>query len=368
MNVGDSRIVRSVVGADGTNEFQALTNDHKPDDPKETLRITQCGSTVLRKRVDASLAVGRAIGDHCFKKVVDITREAETLATLICAGEDVAAQAARGRAEGEEVDSLSRCGSIEIGGGKREADENPLPITKNEQGKKLFRVASCVYRAVTAVPEIDVYDRKDTDFVLLACDGYWDIFDSEQGGLLVKEVLKHCMAFSGCPKFVNDASANLDAAGESGTSTEAASDNGEGEGEGEGEEDGCRSQRKTETDDDLPSEYWEAFSLSQRLALVVRVLCNMAVQQGSTDNVSVTILAFKPQPEEHDKTTTSSQGEGWLWSLLKTQQAVTPVLTPNILSEGLVKRDTRFWAKMSTMLYDRVQRTPIDGSSEGELV
>ncbi|KXZ45892.1 hypothetical protein GPECTOR_49g476 [Gonium pectorale] len=61
--VGDSRCVLSHAGT-----AQVLTNDHKPDDPKERQRIQNAGGFVVWGRVNANLNISRALGDASFKQ------------------------------------------------------------------------------------------------------------------------------------------------------------------------------------------------------------------------------------------------------------------------------------------------------------
>ncbi|GLI67580.1 hypothetical protein VaNZ11_011813 [Volvox africanus] len=61
--VGDSRCVLSHAGT-----AQVLTNDHKPDDPKERARIQNAGGFVVWGRVNANLNISRALGDASFKQ------------------------------------------------------------------------------------------------------------------------------------------------------------------------------------------------------------------------------------------------------------------------------------------------------------
>jgi len=61
-NVGDSRaIIRTQL------QTVDMSQDHKPDNPKEKARITQAGGHVSNGRVDSKLAVSRALGDFGFK-------------------------------------------------------------------------------------------------------------------------------------------------------------------------------------------------------------------------------------------------------------------------------------------------------------
>mmetsp|Transcript_19826 Transcript_19826/g.48714 ORF Transcript_19826/g.48714 Transcript_19826/m.48714 type:complete len:300 (+) Transcript_19826:192-1091(+) len=64
-NAGDARIV---LGHQG--KAQRLTHDHKPDDPSEIGRIEKAGGFMFKQRVVGVLAVTRSLGDHCMKDFV----------------------------------------------------------------------------------------------------------------------------------------------------------------------------------------------------------------------------------------------------------------------------------------------------------
>lgn len=74
-NVGDSRVVASING-----ECCPLTEDHKPGIPEEHHRIERCGGRVENNRVDGSLAVSRAFGDHEYKKNASGAQEQKVIA------------------------------------------------------------------------------------------------------------------------------------------------------------------------------------------------------------------------------------------------------------------------------------------------
>jgi protein phosphatase PTC2/3 len=61
-NAGDSRCIASVGG-----RAQALSTDHKPNDPAERERIEAAGGFVEFNRVNGNLALSRALGDFLFK-------------------------------------------------------------------------------------------------------------------------------------------------------------------------------------------------------------------------------------------------------------------------------------------------------------
>jgi serine/threonine protein phosphatase PrpC len=131
-NTGDSRSVlcRGMRNPDGTLAItaQALSSDHKPNRSDEKERIRQRGGVVLNGRLMGELAVSRAFGDRTHKKSIrDIMRE---------------------------------------NGAEPPDDDDPDDPTK--------------LPLLIAEPEISCVDlgelsRSDALFVLLACDGLWDV-------------------------------------------------------------------------------------------------------------------------------------------------------------------------------------------------
>lgn len=115
------------------NGLVEMSTDHKPYDPAEEERIIRAGHFVQNKRVDGDLAVSRAFGDFIFKTVVD----------------------------GEQ--------------------SGLLPYLQ----------------AVSVIPEIRVATRDSPeDFVILACDGLWDVMSSQYAVDAVKNYLYQNMTVS----------------------------------------------------------------------------------------------------------------------------------------------------------------------------
>lgn len=69
-NAGDSRCVMGTGGI-----TKPLSEDHKPTDEGEKMRIEAAGGSVSWKRVDGDLAVSRALGDFQYKTRSDLPAE-----------------------------------------------------------------------------------------------------------------------------------------------------------------------------------------------------------------------------------------------------------------------------------------------------
>ena len=117
--LGDAR----AVAYDG-NSTVAMSEDHKPTDPKEAARVARCGGTVQFGRVCACLAVSRALGDFEFKF-----------------------------------------------SGNRFVANKELMVSN-----------------VADVKQLNITDA--TKFLLLACDGLWDVLSNEEATHFVLEFLK----------------------------------------------------------------------------------------------------------------------------------------------------------------------------------
>jgi serine/threonine protein phosphatase PrpC len=133
-NVGDSRVVL----CRGGGTCVELTSDHKPSRPDEAARVRAAGGFILHKRVMGELAITRAFGDKSFKMGIKamLENDAEDLANNSDESKDLTA---------------------------------PL---------------------VSAEPEIAsmVLSHND-EFLLLACDGLFDVFRSQDAIALARQEL-----------------------------------------------------------------------------------------------------------------------------------------------------------------------------------
>lgn len=133
-NVGDSRVVL----CRGGGQCVELTSDHKPNRPDEAARVRAAGGFILNKRVMGELAITRAFGDKSFKMGIKAMLE-------------------------EEAEELANAND--------EAKDLTAPL-------------------VSAEPEIASMILSHSDeFLLLACDGLFDVFRSQDAIALARQEL-----------------------------------------------------------------------------------------------------------------------------------------------------------------------------------
>jgi len=131
-NVGDSRVVL----CRGGGQCVELTSDHKPNRPDEAARVRAAGGFILNKRVMGELAITRAFGDKSFKMGIKAMLE-------------------------DEAEDLV-----------------------NEEAKDLTAPL------VSAEPEIaSMILSHNDEFLLLACDGLFDVFRSQDAIALARQEL-----------------------------------------------------------------------------------------------------------------------------------------------------------------------------------
>ncbi|KAL7499639.1 hypothetical protein ACHAWT_010336 [Skeletonema menzelii] len=136
-NVGDSRVVL----ARKNGACLELTSDHKPSRPDEAARVRAAGGFILHKRVMGELAITRAFGDKSFKMGIKAMLE-------------------------EDADELGAGGV---------SDDATKDLTAP---------------LVSAEPEIaSIVLTHDDEFLLLACDGLFDVFKSQDAITFARQEL-----------------------------------------------------------------------------------------------------------------------------------------------------------------------------------
>jgi serine/threonine protein phosphatase PrpC len=137
-NVGDSRVVL----CRGGGQCVELTSDHKPSRPDEAARVRAAGGFILHKRVMGELAITRAFGDKSFKMGI--------------------------KAMLEDAEELAGAGGA---GGNEQQKDLTAPL-------------------VSAEPEIaSMILSHNDEFLLLACDGLFDVFRSQDAIALARQEL-----------------------------------------------------------------------------------------------------------------------------------------------------------------------------------
>lgn len=127
-NVGDSRAIACIAGKE-----ESLSSDHKPSYPTEKRRIRAAGGWVEANRVNGNLALSRALGDFVFK-----------------------------RNESKSAEEQVVTGKIIF-----------ITIMKIFDDEKMY---------LAALPDIEVRNiTPEWEFVLLACDGIWDVMGRSVG-------------------------------------------------------------------------------------------------------------------------------------------------------------------------------------------
>lgn len=136
-NVGDSRVVL----ARKNGACLELTSDHKPSRQDEAARVRAAGGFILHKRVMGELAITRAFGDKSFKMGIKAMLE-------------------------EDADELGAGGM---------SDDTTKDLTAP---------------LVSAEPEIaSIVLSHDDEFLLLACDGLFDVFKSQDAITFARQEL-----------------------------------------------------------------------------------------------------------------------------------------------------------------------------------
>jgi len=136
-NVGDSRVVLCRSGG----QCVELTSDHKPSRPDEAARVRAAGGFILHKRVMGELAITRAFGDKSFKMGIKAMLDEES--------EDMN--------NGAVNDDIAK--------------DLTAPLVSSEP-----EIASMVL-------------SHNDEFLLLACDGLFDVFRSQDAIAMARQEL-----------------------------------------------------------------------------------------------------------------------------------------------------------------------------------
>ncbi|KAL7549283.1 hypothetical protein ACHAWF_012558, partial [Thalassiosira exigua] len=181
-NAGDSRAVYARSGSRAV----PLSYDHKPDDEDEERRVREAGGYVAGGRVEGDLAVSRGLGDYRFKDVDACLSGA--------AGENR-------RRDGTVLQRQIRSALDDAGNNDGDDDDD------EEEDWPMLRPSE---QKVSPIPDVIVQNRDpdEDEFVVVACDGIWDVQTNQECvrevaeifgegeddvGLVCEEILDQCL-------------------------------------------------------------------------------------------------------------------------------------------------------------------------------
>ena len=201
-----------------------LSVDQKPSLPSEKRRIEAAGGLVVNNRLDGSLGLSRSLGDFGFKSdgrdyvVLPLDEECFTPACNMDVEQAVAAAVKRVTPPLAFVDpdeqALIMYESHEAAQQHRGSRSDNGPLMRLPDGRYIsgsvtdraiirdgalatfrkrvseaaVRLWSTKHMRVTPVPTIERHDATDLDYVVVACDGYWDVFSSDEGMVIVLKI------------------------------------------------------------------------------------------------------------------------------------------------------------------------------------
>ena len=139
-HAGDSRTIH----VNNNGEVKNSGEDHKPHKESEVNRIEGAGGKVIKGRVQGMLACSRGLGDFPLKS-----------------------------------------GTVFPGMRKDTRDYTP----ENQM--------------VSCIPDVDILDKANIQFLATACDGVWDVIDNEQLALMIKKKLYELKKNDAFPTYLN---------------------------------------------------------------------------------------------------------------------------------------------------------------------
>ncbi|KPA77280.1 protein phosphatase 2C-like protein [Leptomonas pyrrhocoris] len=174
--LGDARAVLY----DGQTTI-AMSEDHKPGNTDETRRIAKCGGFVQFGRVCGILAVSRALGDFEFKFQPSSTSDEEGLLTdfpfgLQREGDSAAAAAAAAPPPPPPPPPPS-------------ASPASTSPPNSQTNRRFISNRDLMVSNVADVRQLNLTDA--SAFLLLACDGLWDVLSNEEATEFVRDFLSY---------------------------------------------------------------------------------------------------------------------------------------------------------------------------------
>mmetsp|Transcript_13798 Transcript_13798/g.34673 ORF Transcript_13798/g.34673 Transcript_13798/m.34673 type:complete len:535 (-) Transcript_13798:449-2053(-) len=209
-NAGDSRAVfarrpeapSTDSSATTVGKAIPLSFDHKPDDEEEEQRVRNAGGYVTGGRVEGDLAVSRGLGDFRFKQMSVVLNN-----TQLYPEEDTPAATA----DATKTSTSGTAPTDMATDDEDEGDESAIPLNDSMVGKPLeFPPGD---QKVSPIPDVTIHmrDHERDEYVVVACDGIWDVVSNQQCiseldeimytegerdlGLVSEEILDTCLRY-----------------------------------------------------------------------------------------------------------------------------------------------------------------------------
>ncbi|KAL3823751.1 hypothetical protein ACHAXA_004844 [Cyclostephanos tholiformis] len=155
---------RRIAGTTIPRASMRLTRDHKSTDPDEVERIVKSGGNMIRGRVLGVLAVTRSIGDHGMKEYV-IGRPYVSSTIVDIVEEDDGECANAGEDDDDEYDGED---------GRHNTSNDHRRMASDGGGEELSSSMDCS-------------PFTDGEFLIVACDGLWDVMSDQEAVDLVRD-------------------------------------------------------------------------------------------------------------------------------------------------------------------------------------
>ena len=154
-----------------------LTRDHKSTDPDEIARVEKSGGVVLRGRVLGVLAVARSLGDHGLKEYVIGRPHVSSTVVRIFDHRDSDDEEEDDDDDDDQGEDEDNDRENNGDGGDRHRD----PSDEDDDGM------------AEEEEEEGVGDAPHTDgeFLIVACDGLWDVMEDQEAVDLVRGRVRH---------------------------------------------------------------------------------------------------------------------------------------------------------------------------------
>ena len=186
VNVGDSRCVLGY--SDGSHI--RVTRDHKPLDKREYYRIRQLGGHISELngtyRVQSSLGVARALGDYDLNPYVT-SRPDIFVIQLVLAPPCISSQSCSHTSSNSTSSNLSShsTGTSVSNSSSSSHGTNTVHDRQNNHSAH----SDCAHSDSSVLKSnvsIDSHLSPLTDFLIIACDGIWDVITDEMACELVR--------------------------------------------------------------------------------------------------------------------------------------------------------------------------------------